>query len=331
MTHSRRIACLAPLACCLGLAQSSGSVKVEPGPPQRASFAIAAGRLYEQLGEWEKAEERYLKAGEDLAPTIQRETLDAIARVRQASKEKKRHGALLAAKSLENQERWKDAEQAYVELLKSDPSAEAEVVKGLERLRPRLTGKRWTEAFDEDAGIAGRGILVVTIILVVWIAVRETKKTRRSIQFLPFRASSDYGAKQMAFWIGRVRTELRSPAMPVHLSSGLCSGLPFVRMPDLPEQVNEPAEFEVGGVKFPLKQLTQFVSIPRVRVSCAWMVGAVSGDAVAEVECRRRTESIPHSIVARSVASSPGAAQDRDLRLFAYDVFIKIGSAYERQ
>jgi hypothetical protein len=293
--------------------------------------------MYEGLGELEKAEEEYLKAGEDAAPAIQQEALDAVVRVRRTFEEKKRHDALLAARLLEMQERWKDAEQAYVELLKSDPAVRNEVVQALKGLRPRLTGKRWPERFDEVVGVIGRGLLVVTILLGVRIAVHETRKTRRSIQFVPFQASSDTGAKQMAFWVGRVRAELRSSAAPANLFPTLAPGLPagssslaFIQMPDLPEEVKELPEFEVGGVKLPLRWLTQPVSVPRVRVSCAWVVGSVAGDAFAEVERRHWNNLRPHSTVARTVASSPGLAQDRDLRLFAYCVFIKIGSAYER-
>lgn len=327
MTSSRCFACLAFLAGCSGLAQPAKPAPIVPAA-QRPSFALSAAQRYDKLGEWDKAEEQYLKAGEGLDPTLQREILDALARVRTASREKKRHDALLAAKSLKDQERWKDAEQAYIDLLRSDPGAREEVAEALVKLRPRLFGKRWTEAFLEIAGTAGRALLVLTIVLVVGVAIRETKKTRRSIQFLPFRASSDNGAKQMAIWIDRVRAQLRSRPLPAPLPPGLISGLPFVRMPDLPEQINEPAEFEVGGVKFQFKQLTQLVSVPRVRVSCGWTVGSVTGSACAEVECQSGLDLAPHSIVARSVQSSPGSDQDKDMRLFAFDVFIKIGSVY---
>jgi len=296
----------------------------------RPSFALAAGQHYEKLGELEKAEEQYLKAGNDLAPGAQLASLDAITRVRQKLGEQKRHAALATAKLLEDQERWEEAERSYLDLLKSDSGAEEMVAAALTRLRPRLDGKRWPEAFDELALKTGRVLLVISIPLVFFIAVRAIFKARRSIQFLPFRGSSESGVKQVTFWLDRVRAELRSPASPFRLSSSLTSGLPFIRMPDLSEQFNEPAELEVGGVKVPLKQLIQIVGVPRVRVSGGWMVGSATGDAYAEVECRHGTEFESHSVVTRTIASSPGDAQDRGLRLFAYDVLIKAGSAYER-
>ena len=174
MTSSRCFACLAFLAGCSGLAQPAKPAPIVPAA-QWPSFALSAAQRYDKLGEWDKAEEQYLKAGEGLDPTLQREILDALARVRTASREKKRHDALLAAKSLKDQERWKDAEQAYIDLLRSDPGAREEVAEALVKLRPRLFGKRWTEAFDEIAGTAGRALLVLTIVLVVGVAIRETK------------------------------------------------------------------------------------------------------------------------------------------------------------
>jgi tetratricopeptide (TPR) repeat protein len=294
------------------------------------AFALAAGQGYEGLGEWEKAEEQYLKAGNDPAPGVQEAALSSVVRVRRKFREQKRQASLASAKLLEDQERWKEAEQSYLDLLKADPAAANEIADALARLRPRLTGKRWSEAFDESLAKVGRVLLVPSIALVIAIALRTIAKTRRSIQVLPFAADSDSGAKQMAFWLSNARAELRSPASTYPLSSKLTSGLPFIQMPDLQESMVEVPELEVGGVKLPLKQLTRIVSIPRVRVSGGWTVGTTSGDAHAEVERRRWFAFEVDSVAKRAIASTPGSVQDRDLQLFAYDVLIKAGNAYGR-
>lgn len=333
----KRLGLLVWLACFLwhsGLGQTgkSGKTASQPQPVVKLSFAMAAAQRYEDLSEWEKAEEQYLKAGNDPTPGAQQASLAAIVRVRQRLKQQKRDDALGAAKLLEDQQRWKEAEQSYLDLLKSDLGAERQVAAGLARLQPRLWGKRWPEAFDVFAADLGRLLLVISILLALLllvIAARTIFKVRRSVLFLPFQASSESSAKQVAFWLDRTRAELRSPAPPLLLSPSLISGLPFICMPDLPEQFPEPAVLEVGGVKLPLKQLTQIVGVPRVRVSGGWMVGSTTGDAYAEVERRRWAEFESHAVVTRTIVSSPGGAQDRDLRLFAYDVLIKAGSVYE--
>lgn len=334
MRHLCSIAGLVYLVCYSGSAQTgrpaTTTPQSRPQQPVELSFALAAGQQYEQLGEWEKAEEQFLKAANDPTPGARQTALTAIVRVRRSLRDQRRHSALAAARLLEDQERWKEAEQTYLDLLKSDPGATMEVGDALSRLRPRLNGKRWAEAFDETAANTGRVLLVLSVVLVLSVAGYAISKARRCIQFLPFRGSSDTGAKQIAFWLGRVRAELRAPAAPSFLSPSLVSGLPFIRMPDLPEQLSESPELEVGGIKLPLKQLTQIVGVPRVRVSGGWMVGSITGDAYAEIERRRGAEFEPHSVITRAIASSPGDVQDRDLRLFAYDVLIKAGGAYGR-
>jgi len=248
------------------------------------------------------------------------------------SAEQKRHDTLAAAKLLEEQDDWKDAEQSYLDLLKSDPAAAPEVADALNRIRPRLFGKRWAEAFDRDAANAGRVLLVVSVLAIISITVRAIVKARRSIQFLPFLASTDGGAKQIAFWLARSHAELTSPSEPFVFSPALTMSLPLLllpnQMPPLAPPLSEVPEFEIAGFK--LKPFTLVLALPRVRVSGGWMVGSTSGSAYAQIELRRGMGFESHSVIDRPIESAPGTGQDRDLRLFAYDVLMKASGAFER-
>jgi hypothetical protein len=81
----------------------------------------------------------------------------------------------------------------------------------------------------------------------------------------------------------------------------------------------------------PLKLLTQLIATPRVRVSGGWTASALSGAAFSEIERRSYTEFTMDTLVRRAIDPNNGAAQDRDLRLFAYDVVMKAGVAYGRK
>jgi tetratricopeptide (TPR) repeat protein len=336
------IACLLPFLChSLG-----GQAPVEKKPPPNAAgesaFALDAAKKYEGLGEWEKAEEQYLKAGASAMPDLRQRSLDGAIRMREDLREQKKHAALVSAKLLEDQERWKDAEQAYLDILKSDPQAEREATAALHRIRPHIPGPRWSEAFDEYAATIGRVLLVpafLLVLLALWFSVLAVSKTRRSIQLIPFTGSTDDSTKQIAFWMQRVRGELRSAALPLFSASGesprsmppnVESGFPFTGEIELQLETPEPPELEIGGIKLPLKQILQFVAVPRVRVSGCWFIGQATGNAYAEVERRGWTKFEQHSIVRRAIVSTPGAAQDKDLRIFAYDVLMRASRAYEQ-
>jgi tetratricopeptide (TPR) repeat protein len=336
------IACLVPFLCHSMEGQTQVGKKAPPKAADESAFAFDAAKKYEGLGEWEKAEEQYLKAGASATPDLRQSSLAGAIRVRENLRWQKRHTALISAKLLEDQERWKDAEQAYLNLLKSDPQTEREVTVALDRIRPHIPGPRWSEAFDEYVAIIGRLLVVLAvlaIVLALWVSCLAVRKTRRSILLVPFSGATDESTKQIAFWMQRVRAELRSAALPLFSASGgslqnlppsVESGFPFTGEVELQLETPEPPELEIGGIKLPLKQIMQFVSVPRVRVSGCWFIGQVTGNAYAEVERRAWTKFVQHSIVRRAVVSSPGADQDKDLRIFAYDVLMRASRAYER-
>jgi hypothetical protein len=334
------IACLLPFLChSLG-----GQPPVEKKSPPKADesvFAFDAAKKYEDLGEWEKAEEQYLKAGASATSDLRQRSLDGAIRVRKNLREQKRQTALTSAKLLEEQERWKDAEQAYLDLLKSDPQTERDVTSALDRIRPHIPGPRWGEPFDEYAATIGRILLVpafLVVVLALWVSCLAVRKTRRSILLMPFGGATDESTKQIAFWMQRVRGELRSAALPLFsageslrsMPAGVESGFPFTGEVELQLETLEPPELEIGGIKLPLKQIMQFVAVPRVRVSGGWFNGQVTGSAYAEVERRVWTRFEHHAIIRRAVVSLPGADQDRDLRIFAYDVLMRASRAYEQ-
>lgn len=96
------------------------------------------------------------------------------------------------------------------------------------------------------------------------------------------------------------------------------------------QETIEPPDLELGGVKLPLEQIMQLVAVPRVRDSGGWFVSAVTGNVYAEVKRRKWMAFRQHSMVCRTITPAPGDVQDRDLRVFAYDVLINAGSAYEQ-
>jgi hypothetical protein len=48
------------------------------------------------------------------------------------------------------------------------------------------------------------------------------------------------------------------------------------------------------------------------------------------VERRSWTKFEQHSIVRRAIVSAPGVAQDKDLRIFVYDVLMRANRAYDQ-
>jgi hypothetical protein len=293
------------------------AVKTSPTP-----FALSAAQRLEELKAWDKAEEQYLKADDkDVSGANREKALDGLARVHERARAEKRETALAAAKALAKTEHWKDAEQVYAELIKSDASAQKAATEGLERISPRLSNRRWPERFDEVALDFGRILLAVSVILALLLITRAVLKTRKMIQFLPFRASSDDAAKQIAFWLERVLADLRSPAPTLPLAPALTSSLPFMALPGLSEQLPD-FDLDVGGTKIPFQAIYDVLGKPKARVSGTWYAGA-SGAALATIEKRRTLEYVPFSFAARPIGGTAGAAQDNDLQLFAYAVFIE--------
>jgi hypothetical protein len=81
-------------------------------------------------------------------------------------------------------------------------------------------------------------------------------------------------------------------------------------------------DLEIGGTKIPLQSFYNVFGKPKARISGTWYSGT-SGAALATIEKRRGLDYIPFSFTARSISSAAGAAQDVDLQLFAYAVFIE--------
>jgi hypothetical protein len=293
------------------------AAKTSPPP-----FSLSAAQRFEELKAWDKAEEQYLKTDNDASGADRQKALDGVARVHERARAEKRETALSAAKALAKAEHWKEAEQVYADLVKSDASAQKAAAEGLEGIRPQLSNRRWPEWFDEVALDFGRVLLGVSVILAVLLITRAVWKTRKMIQVLPFRASSDDAAKQIAFWLERVLADLRSPAPTLPLAPALTSSLPFMALPGLSEQLPD-FDLEVGGTKIPFQAIYEVLAKPKARVSGTWYAGA-SGAALATIEKRRAlVEYVSFSFVARPIGGTPGAAQDNDLQLFAYAVFIE--------
>src|SRR5262245_56311520 len=205
--------------------------------------------------------------------------------------------------------------------MKADPSALKVASESLERLKARPVNHRWTEWLDKWLLNAGRILLIASVLLGLLLFARAVLRKRKMIQFLPFRASTDDAAKQMAFWLERVLADLRSPAPTLPLAPGLTSSLPFMALPGLADPFPE-LDFEVGGAKIPFQALAELFAKPRARVTGTWYAGA-TGAALATIERRWRLEYVPFSHKLRPIHHAAGVMQDHDLELFAYAVYIE--------
>jgi len=290
----------------------------QPVPP----FSLEAGRQLSALHAWDKAEEQLLKLDSSASAADRQQALDGIKNSRKRIIEERRAGAFAAARLLGSLERWKDAEQVYVDIAKSDPEEASHAAAEAERLQPKLTNARWPEALDDLALKFGHLLLIPSIVYAIVRFLGTARRSRASIKFQPFRASTDDAAKQIAFWLESTLANLRSPAPAFPTWPGLKSTLPLMRLPEIGDEL-ELEDLEVGGVKVPLKQLIQSIAVPRARVSGHWYVGSATGSAYVSVE-KRRWFRLRHATSAEQpVASVGGPAQDADLRRFAYAVFIE--------
>jgi hypothetical protein len=285
-------------------------------------FSLEAARQLFDLYAWDKAEEHFLKLESSASPADRQQALDGIKNSRKHIIEEKRSGSFAAARLLEALERWKDAEQAYVEIAKTDPEGAMLAAAEAERLKPKINNARWPEALDDLVLKLGHILLIPSIVYAVFRFWRAARRSRTSIKFQPFRASTDDAAKQLAFWLESTLANLRSPAPAFPTWPGLKSTLPLMRLPEIGDEL-ELEDLEVGGVKVPLKQLIQSIAVPRARVSGHWYVGSATGSAYVSVEKRKWLGLRHASSAEQAVTSVGGPAQDADLRRFAYAVFIE--------
>lgn len=293
-----------------------------PDQPAAPSFALAVAQRLEQLKAWDKAEDEYLKVDSGAPAADRQAALAGLARVHQQAQAEKRATALAAAEDLERSKHWSEAEQVYIGLIKSDHSAQKIAAERLERIEPRWYNLRWPEWFHQISLNVGRVLLALSIVGGVALLGRSIRDKRKTIEFQTFRASTDTAAEQIAFWLERVLSDLRSPVPSFPLTPTLTSSLPFIALPGFAEQMPD-VDLEVGGTKIPFKAVYEFFARPRVRVSGNWYVGA-SGSALATLEKRRGFDQyVPFSSATRPISDTAGAAQDNDLQLFAYAVFIE--------
>lgn len=291
-------------------------------PPPRPSFALAAADQLSALGAWDKAEEQYLKLESTASASERAQALAGIKNARQHILDDKRAGAFAAARAFERLKRWKDAEQAYIDIVKSDPGAARDAAAAADRIKARITNDRWPEVVDDWSLKLGRILLIFSVVLAIFLFSRAIRKARTSIRFQPFKASSEDAAKQMAFWLESSLADLQSPAPTYPAWPGLVNTLALMRLPGIGEDL-ELEDVEIGGFKVPFKQLLQIVAVPRARVSGNWYVGAVTGSAYVAVEKRKGFGFELSSSVRRPVNSTAGPLQDDDLQRFAYAVFIE--------
>jgi hypothetical protein len=305
------------MACCL-------NAKPAPAPPQ--AFVLQAAQRFEQLKAWDKAADEYLKIDSSASPADRQAALEGLARVHQLAKTEKRDHALSVAGDLVKTEHWKEAEQVYIELMKSDASAQPIAAERLERISPHWNNRRWPEWIDEVALEIGRALLVLSIIIGLVVLWRATQSVRKTIQFLPISAPGDDAVRQLTFWLESVFNDLRSPAPVLPLAPTLSSSLPFIALPGLAESVPD-LDLEVGGEKVPLKAIYDILAKPKARVNTSWYTGAMHtgglGSAAATVEKRRWFEYAHFSSTRRNIDTTAGAKQDHDLQLFAYAVLIE--------
>jgi hypothetical protein len=287
-----------------------------------SEFPLDAARQLADLDAWEKAEEQYLKVDSKASAADRQRALEGIRTARQQIIREKREGAIAAARVLESLERWKEAEQAWADIAKNDPSRASEAAANAARIAPRITNFRWPEVIDDWLLRIGHILLIPAILFGCYRFARMVRRVRKRIKFQPFRANTDDAAKQMAFWLESTLADLRSPFSTLPTWPGLANTLPLMQLPGLQDDF-ELEDLEIGGVKAPLQQLFRSIAVPRARVSGHWYVGSVGGQAYVVVEKRRRFELEYSSSTQHPIVSAAGPAQDADLQRFAYAVFIE--------
>ncbi len=325
--HLRGITILAVLAIGLLLpADLPTAEKADPAIQQQRQMELAA--LYERLHAWHEAEAQFVAAAQGPSEELRKQALQGIERVLKFAAGSSDSSSLKLAEFYEGQQMWNDAETHYLAAAK-DASGEVRrlALEGLNRVRDRIPRNRLEyneQWFDILSGLVARVLAVVFFAVAVFLVAGSLYKVWNRIQVIPFAASSEAAGSQIIFWLGHLQTTVRSAtALP---SAARVDLLPYLRLPELEEQLPDLGEIAIAGVKFSIRELLHRLVLPRVRVTGGWITGASQGKAFARFERRRkfsRYES--YATIKRDI---PVDRQDEELEVFAYHIWIKAVETY---
>lgn len=321
-----------PFSCVLVIAFSATEMQAQTSPPADTISALQIAELYENLGEFVKAEEQFVASAQTLDPKLRQLALEGIRRVRGRLRQVNGIAALAAAKEYELLHRWEQARDEYASAAKAATGNVLEdAIAGMRRADRQLWRKRAAALFDAALLWLGRSLAV--LLLVFWLprTCWSMWTGRRSIKIYPFLAHNDDAARRVAFWLAHARASLRAERTrpsDADLLVAWSSSLPYIDMPDLPSDIIEVGDLELGETKLPLKDLVTALNRPKVRVSGGWTCATIGGQAYAEIEQRGWFRYSVHSTVMRQLATAE-AAQASDLEVFGYDVLIHAVDAHE--
>lgn len=301
-------------------------------------WQLAIAQAYEENGEFAKAEQHYLEAGQSAESDVRQQALEGLRRILSS----RPHPLLEAGRFYEEQKLFDQAEKYYQQALaEENPEVRSQALEGIEQIQQSFA-RCWTFWEARLINYGSRILMLAAIALLVRVVlafVLWCRRRRNGIELMPFQASGDEAASsRLHFWLAYVRSQLQaharrsetlnrhsssSPLRYVVLPSPISAGSPPLSLADaLPDLGN----VTFGGLKLPVRVLVAFLSRPRTRVSGGWMRSFGTGRAFAEIETRRvfrgyrQVESVSRPI--------PHDSPDRDLEVFAYEVFMKATASH---
>jgi tetratricopeptide (TPR) repeat protein len=313
--------------------QPSAPALAQPPSALAEEAALRIADVYEELGEFAKAEEQFVVAARSSDSKLRESGLAGLRRVRAKARRDADEAALATAKEYERLGRWEQARNEYAAAVKvTTDSARQAAIDGLRRVDAELWWDRARAATDSWLVWLGKGAAgaAAALLFVLWLPTAWSwiKTSRASIKVFPFIGPNDEAGKEVLFWLAYARSKLRAQPVPPPgaVLMAAASSLPYIDLPYLPPEVTEIANLDFGVGKVGLRDALQVVALPKTRVSGGWVPG-VGGRVYAELERRHWLKYRFHSRLSRSVNA---ASQASDLELFGYDVLIQVIEAHGR-
>jgi hypothetical protein len=306
----------------------SSATRVPPITAEQTALRLAG--VYEEVHELAKAEEQFVMASRSQDPKLVDSAVEGLRRVRAKMRQEADETALATAKEYEHLGRWELAQSEYAAAIKATSGAVRQsAVDGLRKVDRELSWNRAATVTDAWVLWVGKGVAVVLVVLwlpTVWSWVIAS---RGSIKVFPFIAPSDEAGKEILFWLAYARSKLRGRPEPPPgaVLMVAASSLPYIDLPNLPSEVTDIANLDLGTGKVGLKDALQVVARPKTRISGGWVRGTSGGLAYAELEARHWRG---YGFQSRVVQPISAAGQAADLELFGYDVLIHAVEAHGR-
>jgi hypothetical protein len=280
---------------------------------------LELARKFAALGDWKDAEAHFAAAAKD--PASQREALACI----EVARHNEDIGLLQTGQIYESEHQWLKAQDLY-RAAAADPSSGNEARKVLDaRLAAALQAERrenrWAE-WKEWIKNAAEAIVFCLALIILSATVRSILKSRRTILVHPFIAPTDELAKGLNGHLKYAWAMMQNPA----LSAAGQVPVPLVENALQFADEFEPIEdLEIAGSKVPFASLAKIFGRPSIRVSGGFDAVAPLGTAYSVVTT---PDGRADSFVQRTIRVGVPDQQRHDLLDFAYDVIIRVCSAY---